>query len=258
MPSIDDVGPALAPALAAGIRASVGVPINVEGQLWGLIISSSTARGAAAIGHRGSNGGFTQLVATAIANAQARIELRGSAEEQAALRRVATLVAQGVSPEEIFAAVTEEVGRALGSDFTGMSRYNGDGTATVLGEWTRTDTPPPMPIGERFDLGGQNVTTLVAQTGMPARVDDYDATSGTWADAARVWGFGSCVGVPIIVEDRPWGVVSVANSGTESSAGGYRGPADRLHRHGGHRNRQRTGTCRSAHIRRRAGERCGG
>ena len=72
-----------------------------------------------------------------------------------------------------------------------------------------------MAIGERFDLGGQNVTTLVAQTGLPARIDNYEATSGTWADAARLWGFGSCVGVPIIVEDRPWGVVSVANSGTE-------------------------------------------
>ena len=98
---------------------------------------------------------FTQLVGTAIANAQARIELRRYAEEQAALRRVATLVVQGVAPEEVFAALTEEVGRALGSDFTGLSRYNGDGTATVLGEWTRTETPPPMPIGERFDLGGR-------------------------------------------------------------------------------------------------------
>ncbi len=212
----DDVGPALAPALAAGIRASVGVPINVEGRLWGLIISSSKREEPLPADTEVRMAAFTQLVATAIANAQARIELRVSAEEQAALRRVATLVAQGVLPEKIFAAVTEEVGRAVGSDFTGMSRYNGDGTATVLGEWTRTDTPPPMPIGERFDLGGQNVTTLVAETGRPARVDNYDATSGTWADAARVWGFGSCVGVPIIVEDRPWGVVSVANSGTES------------------------------------------
>ena len=136
---VDDVGPALAPALAAGIRASVGVPINVDGQLWGVVISSSTRQEPLPSDTEVRMESFTQLVGTAIANAQARIELRRYAEEQAALRRVATLVVQGVAPEEVFAALTEEVGRALGSDFTGLSRYNGDGTATVLGEWTRTD-----------------------------------------------------------------------------------------------------------------------
>jgi PAS domain S-box-containing protein len=209
-----DVGAAVAPALAAGVRAAVGAPINVEGQLWGLIIASSTREEPLSAGAEAHLVGFTQLVATAIANAEARLELRRFADEQVALRRVATLAALGVPPEEVFTAVTEEVGKALGSDFVGMSRYNGDGTATVMGEWSRNDVPPPVPIGERFDLGGQNVTTLVAETGVPARIDDYDATSGTWGDAARVWGFRSCVGVPIIVEDRPWGVVSVA-SGTE-------------------------------------------
>ena len=213
---VEDVGPAVAPALAAGIRAAVGVPIKVEGQLWGVIISSSTREEPLPPETEIRMAAFTQLAATAVANAEARIELRRYADEQASLRRVATLVAQGKSPEDVFAAVTEEVGQALGADFTGMSRYNGDGTATVLGEWTKTDALPPMEIGEQFDLGGQNVTTLVALTGVPARVDDYDdATSGTWADAARIWGFRSCVGAPIIVEGRPWGVVSVANSGTE-------------------------------------------
>ena len=201
-------------ALEYAISSSVAAPITVEGHLWGYI-AASTTQDRLPSWTEARLADFTELVATAIANAQAQIELQRYAEEQSALRRVATLVAKGVSPEDVFTAVTEEVGRALGSDFTGMSRYNGDGTATVLGEWTRTDAPPPMAIGERFNLGGQNETTLVAQTGLPARVDNYEATSGTWADAARVWGFGSCVGVPIIVEDRPWGVVSVANSGTE-------------------------------------------
>ena len=118
----------------------MAAPITVEGHLWGYI-AASTTQDRLPSWTEVRLADFTELVATAIANAQARIELRRYAEEQSALRRVATLVAQGVSPEDVFAAVTEEVGRALGSDFTGMSRYNGDGTATVLGEWTRTEPP---------------------------------------------------------------------------------------------------------------------
>ena len=142
-------------------------------------------------------------------------EHRAIADEQAALRRTATLVAQGAPPEELFAAVTEEVGRLLDGDFTGMSRYNGDGTATIAGQWTRTDSRAPMEIGERFDLGGQNVTTQVFETGRPARVDNYGDVSGLWADAARAWGLGSCVGVPIRVEARVWGVMSVGYTHAE-------------------------------------------
>jgi GAF domain-containing protein len=63
--------------------------------------------------------GFTELAATAIANAQARVELRGFAEEQAALRRVATLVAHGAPPAEVLTAVTEEAGRLLGENYAG-------------------------------------------------------------------------------------------------------------------------------------------
>ena len=57
-------------------------------------------------------------------------QLSALAREQAALRRVATLVARGVPPEEVFAAVVEEVGRLLPVDFTDMGRYTPDGTIT--------------------------------------------------------------------------------------------------------------------------------
>ena len=46
------------------------------------------------------------------------------AGEQAALRRVATLVARGAPPAEVFAAVAEEVGRVLQADRTFLARYN--------------------------------------------------------------------------------------------------------------------------------------
>ena len=136
------------------------------------------------------------------------------AAEQAALRRVATLVAGGAPPATVFAAVAEEIGRVVGAQFTGMSRYDPDGMATAVGLWTSTDTPWPMAIGDQLELGGQNVTTLVHQTCKPARIQDYGRSTGAFADAGRSWGFGSAVGVPIMVEGRLWGVVTVASAPT--------------------------------------------
>ncbi|MDX6593955.1 MAG: hypothetical protein QOJ13_3151, partial [Gaiellales bacterium] len=54
------------------------------------------------------------------------------AEEQAALRRVATLVARAASPDEVFAAVAAEVGGVLSADLTTLSRYYPDGAGTVV------------------------------------------------------------------------------------------------------------------------------
>jgi len=195
-------------------RSSVGVPISVEGRLWGVMIAGSREDSLPA-DTEARLAGFTELVATAIADAQARVELRGFAEEQAALRRVATLVARGAPPEEVFAAVAEEVGRLLGTDFTVMSRYDPDGAATVVGVWARTGSARALAVGLRMDIGGQNVHTLVFQTSRPERIDDYAGASGDTADAERDSGFRSAVGVPISVEDRLWGVMSVASTRKE-------------------------------------------
>ena len=92
-------------------------------------------------------------------------QLARLAEEQAALRRVATLVARATSPEEVFAAVAEEVGRLLAVDFAILVRYNSQDTLEVVGTWTRTGAPPPTPVGGQLPLGGRNVTTIVHQTG---------------------------------------------------------------------------------------------
>ena len=87
------------------------------------------------------------------------------ADEQAALRRVATLVAQATAPEQLFAAVAAEVGRLLAVDFAILVRYDPQDTLEVVGTWTRTGAPAPTPVGGRLPLGGRNVTTLVYQTG---------------------------------------------------------------------------------------------
>ena len=207
-----DLGSALAPALAAGIRTAVGVPISVEGRLWGLMNVSSTREEPLPADTEARLAGFTELVATAIANAQARVELRGFAEEQAALRRVATLVARGVPPEEVFAAVTAEVGQMLGTDFSSLSRYDPDGSAlTVLGAWSSTGSRPLLPIGSRMELGGRNVTTRVFQTGRPARLDHHAEATGPVGDLAHTVGTRASVGVPISIEGRLWGLMTLTS-----------------------------------------------
>src|SRR2546421_385511 len=81
----------------AGWRSGVGAPVIVEGRLWGVVAVASSDR-ALPLDTEGRLSEFTQLAATAIANAESREQLRQLAEEQAALRRVATLVAQGAPP----------------------------------------------------------------------------------------------------------------------------------------------------------------
>jgi signal transduction histidine kinase len=204
-------GPAAEGARELGLRGSVGVPISVEGRLWGVMFVAHTGEEPLPAGTEARLAGFTELAATAIANAQAHVELRGFAEEQAALRRVAVLVARAASPEEVFAAVAEEVGRLLKVDYTVLSRYDAAGLVTVVGGWARTDPGRPLAIGLRLKPEGRNMHTLVFETGRPARIDDYGDASGAFADAARDWGYRSSVGAPISVAGRLWGVMIVGS-----------------------------------------------
>jgi signal transduction histidine kinase len=123
---------------------------------------------------------------------------------------VATLVARAAPPEEVFAVVTEEVGRVLSADITVLNRYDPDGTETAVGVWSSTGTLP-VPVGHRTSMGGRNVTTLVFQMGRAARMDDYADTTGPIADVAREVGIRASVGVPISVEGRLWGVMISAS-----------------------------------------------
>jgi signal transduction histidine kinase len=207
-----------------GLRASVGVPVSVEGRLWGLMVVDSRV-GPLPAGTEARLAGFTELAATAIANAQARVELRGFAEEQAALRRVATLVADAAPPAQVFAAVTEEAGRLLDADIAAMGRYDRDGMETAVATWDITGAA--LPIGTKWSLGGWNLQTMIFQTGQPARIDDYTSASGPAAEYARKSGLRGAVGVPVSAEGRLWGVTVVASragpmpAGTEARLSGF-------------------------------------
>ncbi len=132
------------------------------------------------------------------------------AEEQAALRRVATLVARGTRPEEVFAAVIEEVGRLLPVDLASMCRYESDGTLTFVAAWGRAGEH--FPVGSRRMLGGNNLGTIVFETGRSARIDNYaDSCSGTIGVTVREAGINSSLATPIMVEGHLWGLIAAGS-----------------------------------------------
>jgi signal transduction histidine kinase len=135
-------------------------------------------------------------------------QLARLAGKQAALRRLATLAARAAPPDEVFAAVTEEVGTLLPADITRMLRYESDGTVTSVAGWNRSGAP--VPLGDRAHFGGKSLSTFVSQTGRPARVDGYADASDPVGAAAREQGFHSSVGTPIFVEGRLWGIMAAS------------------------------------------------
>ncbi|GAB2839845.1 hypothetical protein GCM10027176_49750 [Actinoallomurus bryophytorum] len=135
-------------------------------------------------------------------------KLRRVADEQAALRRVATLVARAVSPHEVFEAVAAELGRILAADFIVVNRFEPDRMETVVGSWKAEKNPEAAPpTGSCWSLEGRSLESSVERTGRPARVTDYQrATSGigVWA---RTRGVRCGAGSPVVVEGRLWGVM---------------------------------------------------
>jgi signal transduction histidine kinase len=197
-----------------GYRSQVASPIVVDGHLWGAVSVNSRYELPSDTEERLER--FTGLIATAIANAQSREALELLVDEQAALRRVATLVARDAPSTEVFEAVATEVGKLLDTDITVVGRYDGDGAATAIGSWTASGDG--VPVGTRSAIGGRNVLTIVAETGKPARMDGYDDASGDAAEIARRFGWRSSIAAPIVVEDRVWGVMLVATQRPEPFA----------------------------------------
>ena len=194
-----------------GLRSSVGVPVSAESRLWGCIVVAFSGRELQPLpaGTEAHLASFTELVATAIANTDSRTALARLAEEQAALRRVATLVARGVRPQEVFAAVAEEAGRLLPAGYAHLARYESDRTLTTVAAWGAAAVG--FPVGSRRILEGNNLGTLVLETGRPARMDRYADASGPVGAAAQAAGLRSAVATPIIVEGRLWGLIAAGS-----------------------------------------------
>jgi PAS domain S-box-containing protein len=197
-------------ARRGGIRSTVGVPIVVAGRLWGAMAVCTTEPAPLPGDTEARLANFTGLLATAIGNAESREALGLLADEQAALRRVATLVARGASPSEVFSAVAAELARVLGVQHASVWRYEPDGAATLL---AASDEPgaTKMPVGDRFTLEGDNLAAMVLHTGRPARMDSLDEAGGSAAARIRELGIRAAVAAPIIVDGHLWGVASVAS-----------------------------------------------
>jgi signal transduction histidine kinase len=191
-----------------GVRSAVGSPVVVEGRVWGalFVAATQTARMPTETESRLEN--FTELVATAIANAEARAEAQRLAEEQAALRRVATLVARESPATEVLAAVAEEVSHLLGGHVTHVNRFEDDGTATTVAAWG--DPRLLSAVGNRTNLADDSITARVFRTGRPARINDSSELDGPIGHYARERGVRSAAGVPILVDGRPWGAMIAA------------------------------------------------
>jgi signal transduction histidine kinase len=188
-----------------GVGAAVGVPVIVDGRAWGAV-SLGVAKDRLPLPADSVDRvtAFTDLVATAIANAEARTEIGRLAEEQVALRRVATLVAKGTQPDEVFAAVAEEIGRILDSELACVLRYEVDATGTVMATWGDASF---WPVGSNWAL--EDVGAQVFRTRRTVRIDSRRPLAGEGSEMAE-W-IASRVAAPIILNDRLWGAALALN-----------------------------------------------
>jgi signal transduction histidine kinase len=195
---------------SVGVRAAVGAPIVVAGRLWGAMNVGSAQPGPLPAETESRIGAFTELVAMAIANSDARAEIERLALEQAALRRIATLVARGAETGEVFAAVAREVAEVMHLPVAAVQRYEDDETMMVIAPWS--DRPHPFQPGTRWPYHPAGLAARVRQRGGAGRVVDFSHRRGAFAAKARELGLHSVAAAPIVVDGAVWGLVTIAST----------------------------------------------
>jgi signal transduction histidine kinase len=199
---------------AGGPGCAIGVPIVVGEAIWGVLVAASADAGALGSACRARLADFGELVAGAIASARARAELRALAEQQGALRRVATLVAQGAEPEALFGAIAGEASRILGVDAISLVEYDAQ-----TGMYTQIAAThghrAAMPVGGRWPADSSPLGASVVGTGRPTRIDDWTQAPGQIAARHREEGFGQAVAAPIVVGGSVWGYIAAFGEADE-------------------------------------------
>jgi signal transduction histidine kinase len=151
----------------------------------------------------------------AVESSQRRREAQSLAEQQAALRRVATLVARGHPPSDVFSAAAAELAMCLRVQHSALVCYELGGAALLLAAHDAPGGVRKMRVGERFSAEGETVASMVWRTGRAARMDSHDNASGSAAARIRELGLRSGVGAPIVVDGRLWGAAVVGSSRSE-------------------------------------------
>jgi PucR C-terminal helix-turn-helix domain/GAF domain/GGDEF-like domain len=136
-------------------------------------------------------------------------EYRRLAAEQAALRRLAMLVARGAEPSEVFDAVVNEMRRCLSAHTVGLWRYETSGEITLLAVDYGSPAAVNWPASTRVARDGNTLAAMVQHNGGPARMDSYENVAGSLAARVREVGVRAAVGVPVVVDGRVWGLAAV-------------------------------------------------
>jgi GAF domain len=140
-------------------------------------------------------------------------EYRRLVDEQAAVRRVGTLVARGAEPSEVFDAVTREMFQCVPAEGAGMWRYEtADEITMVAAGCHPAAEPAKWPVGTRTPTAGSTLASTVLRTGGPARMDSYKNVAGVLATQVRAAGIHAAVGVPVVVDGRVWGLAAVGSA----------------------------------------------
>jgi signal transduction histidine kinase len=149
------------------------------------------------------NGEVVTIVRDFTEQRQAEFEQRRLAEEQAALRRVATLVAGEAPPEQVFQVATEEVSRLLGLRSSLLLRYLSPDSGRIVGRFGAPYDAFELGSFLRFDEGA---AATVYRTGAATRID-YAELDSDIAARMRALGFRCSVAVPITVAGGTWGAL---------------------------------------------------
>ncbi|MDG6106311.1 AAA family ATPase [Dactylosporangium aurantiacum] len=181
-----------------GCCSMLAVPIVNRGTLQAvLLLENRLIRGAFSVERLDAVKLIAGQLAVSLDNARLYADYRRIANEQAALRRVATLVARGAGPDTVFAAVADEVGALFDAESTAVIRFEAAGEATVMGGFGITHTA----IGTRMRLDPRSAMAAVQVTGRAARCHAvYRSRPGST-------GRQSVIAGPILVEGRLWGAV---------------------------------------------------
>ena len=204
--SLPDDAPFVEEARELGMRSAIGVPIVVDGRVWGIVFASSEDDKPLPAGTEGRMAGFTELVATALANAQAQASVQRLADEQAALRRVAELVARAGAPEEVLDAVVLEASNLLGGTGMSLLRFQPDGDAVIVATHREV-----TPVGLVVPTEGTPWSAERLRTRRTLRVGSFEGTSAE--HLAREYDVDAVVVVPVMVEGRVWGMLSTRMPG---------------------------------------------